>query len=250
MKWFKHDSDSHTDAKLKKVLIKYGARGYGLYWYCLECIAKDVDETNLTFELEQDSEIIAHDLGMDSAVVEEIMNFMVSLNLFQESSGRIACLKMLKRLDASMTGNKQMREMIIKAKENHDEVMTDHDPIMTGSEKVMLEEIRLDKNITTKAPPVEKVPFQEIVSAYHEILPTLPAMKLQTANRKKVLAARWKTSDKTKSIEWWREFFTVVSNTPFLMGKNDRGWKADFDFLITESKFAGILEGKYEGVGK
>ena len=36
MKWFKHDSNANTDAKLKRVRMKYGMQGYGLYWYCLE----------------------------------------------------------------------------------------------------------------------------------------------------------------------------------------------------------------------
>mgnify|MGYP005796865919 CR=1 FL=1 len=31
------------------------------------------------------------------------------------------------------------------------------------------------------------------------------------------------------------------------MGKNDRGWKADFDFLMRVDKATSILEGKYGG---
>ena len=42
MKWFKHDSDANQDAKLKKLRLKYGAQGYGIYWYCLELIARNV----------------------------------------------------------------------------------------------------------------------------------------------------------------------------------------------------------------
>jgi hypothetical protein len=60
MRWFKHDADANADAKLKKVRIKYGMQGYGLYWYCLELIAGNVDVDNITFELEHDAEIIAH----------------------------------------------------------------------------------------------------------------------------------------------------------------------------------------------
>lgn len=32
------------------------------------------------------------------------------------------------------------------------------------------------------------------------------------------------------------------------MGKNDRGWKADFDFLMRVDKATSILEGKYENI--
>ena len=39
MKWFMHDSNAHTDAKLRKVMMRFGADGYGLlstmpkYWH-------------------------------------------------------------------------------------------------------------------------------------------------------------------------------------------------------------------------
>ncbi|MEH6451299.1 MAG: Lin1244/Lin1753 domain-containing protein, partial [Oleispira sp.] len=43
MKWIKHDTNANQDAKLKRMRMKYGLEGYGLYWYCLELIAADVD---------------------------------------------------------------------------------------------------------------------------------------------------------------------------------------------------------------
>ena len=62
MNWFQHDTASTQDAKIKKLLIRHGAIGYAVYFHCLELIAADISETNLTFELEHDSEIIADNL--------------------------------------------------------------------------------------------------------------------------------------------------------------------------------------------
>ena len=45
MKWFKHDATAGMDAKLKKLRLRYGLEGYGLYWYLLECIARTVEPT-------------------------------------------------------------------------------------------------------------------------------------------------------------------------------------------------------------
>lgn len=130
MNWFKHDTDCTQDAKVKKLLIRYGAVGYAIYFHCLELIAAETSETNLTFELEHDSEIIADNLKIKGtaeqsgmAVVEEIMRYIVELGLFQESEGHIFCFKLLKRLDLSMTSNMKFRELITKSKENHDDVM-------------------------------------------------------------------------------------------------------------------------------
>ena len=99
MKWFKHDSDASNDAKLKKLRLKYGAQGYGIYWYCLELIARNVEKHNLTFELEHDAELIADDFKLSADLVQHIMSYMVELELFENTCGIISCLKMANRTD-------------------------------------------------------------------------------------------------------------------------------------------------------
>lgn len=169
MNWFKHDTTATNDSKLKKLILRHGAVGYAVYFHCLELIAGDVSESNITFELEHDSEIIADNLkikgdgtksGQD--IVEDIMRTIIELKLFEEYQGHIFCFKLMKRLDASMTSNQKIRNVIAKAKENNyqisfpeastsenntnfykpDAVMINHDK----SCKKRGEEIREDKN--------------------------------------------------------------------------------------------------------
>jgi Domain of unknown function (DUF4373) len=172
MKWFKHDSDASADAKLKRVRMKYGMAGYGLYWYCLELIAMGVEVHNLTFELEHDAEIIAHDTGINYALVQEMMVFMCDLGLFENTDGRITCLKMATRLDQSMTSNPGMRKLISGIK-NHDPVMTpsrvNHDPVMTESCKIRLDKNRKEKNI--KESRGFRPPTPAEVTEYMDTLP-------------------------------------------------------------------------------
>ena len=96
MKWFKHDSNAVIRPKMKKLILKYGMEGYGLYWYCLEAIARGVDRSNLTFELEEDAEIISAGTGIHPDKVKEMMRSMVDIGLFQsaEDSGLIVCLQL------------------------------------------------------------------------------------------------------------------------------------------------------------
>lgn len=145
MRWFKHDVNASQDAKIKKLLIRYGATGYAIYFHCLELIASDISETNITFELEHDAEIIADNLKISGSsdksgvdLVNEIMRFMVNLGLFEDHDGRITCFKILKRLDTSMTSSTKMRSLIAAAKDSHDN-------IMTQSCKTRLEETRLEE---------------------------------------------------------------------------------------------------------
>ena len=161
MQWFKHDTNTTMDFKIKKLIIKYGAVGYAIYFHCLELIASEISENNITFELEHDSEIIADDLRIKGSeqqsgkeLVEEIMRYMISLNLFEESEGHIFCFKLLKRLDTSMTSNAKLRDLISKAKKQEqflgfqEEKKENHDTVMTKLDYVMQDKNRIDK--TTK----------------------------------------------------------------------------------------------------
>lgn len=45
--------------------------------------------------------------------------------------------------------------------------------------------------------------------------------------------------------EQFEEICKIANCSDFLIGKNDTGWKADFDFLMRVDKATNILEGKY-----
>ena len=137
MNWFKHDSDAATDAKIKKIIMKHGVAGYGVYFHCLELITGNISDNNVTFELEHDAEIIADNLKIQGEsgrsaveIVEQIMRDLITLGLFEESNSRIFCFKLLKRLDTSMTSSSKLREIISSAKTNYGKIMINHDGIM------------------------------------------------------------------------------------------------------------------------
>lgn len=141
MKWFKHDSDANRDEKLQNVLLDYGLEGYGLYWYCLELITYDVDQHNLNFDLRHDARIIARNVGSTEKRIEEMMKYFIEIGLFECSQGHITCLKLLKRLDQSMTSKSAYRAAINTAKEQLklekliNQTQKGHDRVMTGSGK-------------------------------------------------------------------------------------------------------------------
>jgi len=255
MKWFKHDSDANRDAKLKRVQIKYGMEGYGLYWYCIELIANGIDQHNLTFELEHDAEVIAHDTGIHHERVQEMMTFMSELGLFENNSGTITCMKLAKRIDQSMTSNPRMRAIIDQIRQSHDGVMTESCEHLTKSCKNRLDKIRLDKNKNinqnqnrSTGERIATIPPSKVMELYHEILPELPKVAKLTDKRKSHLKQRCR--DDFQTIEDWRIYFKHIRESDFLMGMipappNRKRFIADFDFLINESNAVKIAEGKY-----
>lgn len=142
-------------------MLDYGASGYGLYWYCVELIAQNISDTNITFELEHDARIIARNLNLTVQETKDMMQKMIKLELFSISkNNKLACYALAKRLDQSMTSNSKFRGLISQIKEqNHDKVMTKsiehHDKVM--QEEKRREEIRLEENKYI-------YPFAEIVN--------------------------------------------------------------------------------------
>lgn len=84
--------------------------------------------------------------------------------------------------------------------------------------------------------------YQSYVDAYNEVakkrgLP--PCRKLSSARLAK-LKARLKYGE-------WDVALQKLDQSVFCHGKNDRGWRADIDFLLGESTYIKLLEGKYDG---
>lgn len=83
----------------------------------------------------------------------------------------------------------------------------------------------------------------EFVSIYNEICTNLPRCKVLTDKRKTAIRAFCKQL----SAEKWEVVCRIANNSRFCAGENDRGWKADFDFLIKADKATNVLEGRYDG---
>ncbi len=58
-------------------------------------------------------------------------------------------------------------------------------------------------------------PYEPIVGLFNAMLPELPQVDLITDERKKTIKARWMTSDKTQSIDWWKSFFRMLASLTF-----------------------------------
>lgn len=143
MKWFKHDARARNDAKLAKIIMRYGIEGYGLYFACLEIIAEELTPENFNFELEHDAELLANMFRMDTLRVERIMRDFIELDLFSisETSGRVACYKLARRLDNTIVQNPEVKKILANFK--------GHAPDFEDSSKALqsdLKQIRLDKN--------------------------------------------------------------------------------------------------------
>lgn len=69
----------------------------------------------------------------------------------------------------------------------------------------------------------------------------MPHVKKRTEKRNKAIDNFLKEF----TIEQFEEICKIANSSDFLIGINERGWKADFDFIMRVDKATAILEGKY-----
>ena len=144
MKWFKHET--RRGAALKRLVLEYGVEGYGLYWACIELISGSISIENLTFELEEDAGLIAHEFKIDTLKVEKIMHRCIELGLFDlADTGRIRCLQLATSIDKSMIRNPVLQEIQNEIRGNQGKSVKISEN-QKKSCQIRLDETRLDEN--------------------------------------------------------------------------------------------------------
>ena len=118
-----------------------------------------------------------------------------------------------------------------------------------------LDKIRLDKNrveenntdVLLAPPPKSKqINYQKIVNSYNRICKSYSKIKKLSKARKDAIKARLNTYTEDELIE----VFEKAEASDFMRGKNNRNWKATFDWMIKDSNMAKILDGNYDNSTK
>lgn len=90
----------------------------------------------------------------------------------------------------------------------------------------------------SSAGPNDPCPVGEVVAAWNDIAGAagLPTVRKANEPRKRAIRARWK-DDWQKSLTEVREHFRRITEVPFCLGENDRGWCADLDYACKPKAF-------------
>lgn len=84
---------------------------------------------------------------------------------------------------------------------------------------------------------------QELFETYKKTVRNLSQPRELTHDREHKCRLRLRE----RGLSEWQTIFERMDKTPFLLGKNQRGWSASFDWIIAnESNAVKVLEGKYD----
>lgn len=108
---------------------------------------------------------------------------------------------------------------------------------------------KLNKPKKTKSDPID---YQGVLNAYNGLVEQTqrPLARAEVLNPRrkrliKTLAGILKTNFDDSSVETFRNYFEdfLRHAGDFYFGNNDRGWKADFEYLLREGTFTKTFEG-------
>ncbi len=94
------------------------------------------------------------------------------------------------------------------------------------------------------AASADRLTPSEILEGWNELAQQcgLPKAGKLTGGRLRQAQARLR---EYPEIESWKRAFRHIHDTPFLRGENERGWRADLDFLLQAKSFTKLTEGSY-----
>lgn len=92
MKWFKHESSAGDSPRLRRLRAKYGAEGYGLYWFLVEQVGIGWETHGADINPSLEIEDVESELRIPSGQAPDMIRWMIEKGLFEASTiGLLKC---------------------------------------------------------------------------------------------------------------------------------------------------------------
>lgn len=224
--------DTYTIIYLKLQLLSLANEGY-LYYEGIE---------------NSFAEELALALDEDEENVKVTLSYLKSVNLITEIDENEIFLNDVPNLigketdKAQIMRNKRARDKQL-ALESGNNVTTQLPPVTNCYTEIEIEKEK-DIDIDIEREKERDIKAQQIVELYNDTCVSLPHVRTLTDKRKKAIKTRLKKYTQSDI----QKTFIIAEESDFLKGNNDRGWRADFDWLINENNMVKVLEGRYSNV--
>ena len=131
-----------------------------------------------------------------------------------------------------------------KSQTNEDMLQTNEDLSQTNADMSQKKCINKTKENKTEQNETEqnKSLAAEVMEKFNSVCVSLPRVKSITPQRRKAIMAALKQLGDTDISELFRK--TAASD--WLSGRNNKGWSADFDWVLEPSHLVRIMEGNYD----
>lgn len=109
------------------------------------------------------------------------------------------------------------------------------------------ESITTPNGVSCDHPKKSPINYEFFKRTWKEYLPSLPQVERLTDARKAALRNRW--NDFEHDEQAWFKLLKKIQGSDWLMGRNDKGFTATFDWVLKPANMTKILEGNYDNRG-
>lgn len=240
MKWFKHMSGASRDEKIVALEGEFGLIGYARYFKILEAIAEQMDESDKC-EVSWRPWKWCQALGYSRR--DHALSFLQALAKHGlcclNANGELWSISVPKLLKI------RARKKPIGSKTRQTEVEVEVEVDKEKEEKVEKEEKRVvaEKPVSKITPIRAPSALTPLAQKWNQICVSLPKVK--------VVSETWRRKEKIRIRELGEDEITSamrkIEASKFCRGGNDRGWRATYQWLITnDSNVLKTLQGLYD----
>lgn len=254
-RYYNIDTDRYQDIRIKRLKKMFGCEGISVYDYLL-CEIYRVNGFYIDWSQDLAFDISEY-FNIDEDNVNNIVSYCCNIGLFNAEffhENAVLTSKSIQERYLEMSIRAKRKDAIIPEKyiilpEESKEIQEESN-IPFKNHKVKESKVKESKVNNTPLPPLEgdtiekdKIDFQKLGELFNSLFDgVLPKVTLPISeSRKSPIRARAKEFGKEKILE----MFQTALNSPHLLGNNDRGWKASFDWLFKPTNFVKVIEGNY-----
>lgn len=260
VKWIKITTDIFDDEKIMLIESLPDAYAIITVWFKLLCLAGKQNNSGVFMlgRMPYTDKMLATIFRMKEATVTMALQTFESFGMVEIVDGVITIPNWEKHqsLDKLEQAKEKARQRVAKHREKQkllaDGSVTSNVTVTQSNADRIRDkdkdiDIELDNNIEsvsdapTPAAEPPSVDYEQFKNLYNGICVNLPCVKMLSEKRKKAIRAFLKQL----TVDDFKTVCMKANVSGFMTGKNDRGWKADFDFLVRVDKAINILEGKY-----
>jgi hypothetical protein len=136
---------------------------------------------------------------------------------------------------------------LIELIDNNDETIhesSQDDSLNIVSSNLIYSNLTSTSNVvSTRKTRISEYKILEFQNLWNENCCGLPKASRLTDKRKKQISARL---SENSDEEYWTQIVKKITASDFCIGKNDRNWRADFDWFIKPDTHIKVFEGKYD----
>ena len=248
-RWFRHYAGMMRDEKLVAVAIRSKQPVERVMWVW-GAILESAAEIEDAGRYELDAAEAAYFLRADEADICAVLTALAN-------AGRVADGAVVKWGDRQYLSDKSSERQAryrerMRSKDRHGDAQEEQSDVtppspqrhVTPQETETEEETDKKDNKAIALSSAKPDLAEAMVEIYHEIGAGIwPMVSKITAARRSHANRRAKDCG---GLDGWRNAMIRARDAPHLVGSNDRGWVASFDFFMQEQSFRKLLEGCYD----